>query len=170
MAKDKTPAPGYEVETLAVEAVRPLRHAVLRPGQPEDSVVYQSDDLDSAAHFGVRGEDGALIGIGSIHAENRVAGHPPHGTPGYRVRGMAVAPEHRGQGVGRAILARLLDVAQEAEAEEVWANARVGAISIYERSGFERRSSEFDIPTIGAHVVAVKTIKPPKRRTTPTSS
>lgn len=159
MPKGDTPEPDYAVELVAVEVVRPMRHRYLRPGQPEDSVVYKSDACDTAMHACVRDDAGAVIGVGSVHAENRVAGHPPHHAPGYRIRGMAVEPDWRGKGVGRAILDHLLEVATEAGAAEVWANARVDAISLYERARFARLSSEFDIPTIGTHVVAAVAIK-----------
>ncbi|MDJ0976410.1 MAG: GNAT family N-acetyltransferase [Planctomycetota bacterium] len=155
MAKPDESAPTYDVHAVTVDVVRPLRLRYLRPGQPEESVAYKSDEFDSAVHFVVRDEDGQAIGVGSGHVENRVAGHPPHLTPGFRVRGMAVETEWRGKGVGRAILGSLIDAAREAGATEVWANARTESIGIYEKSGFARLSSEFDIPLIGEHVVAV---------------
>lgn len=163
MGKADATEPEYAVERVPVEIVRPLRHRHLRPGQPEDSVVYKSDVDETALHVCVRDEAGEVIGVGSICAENRVAGHGPHLVPGQRVRGMAVETEWRGKGVGRAILQALTDIAITAEALEVWANARVDAINLYERAGFVRLSTEFDIPKIGAHVVVAKAFKAKRR-------
>lgn len=163
MGKADESEPQYAVERVAVEIVRPLRHRHLRPDQPDDSVIYKSDADETALHVCVRDEAGEVIGVGSICAENRVAGHGPHLAPGQRVRGMAVETEWRGKGVGRAILEALTDIAQAAEALEVWANARVDAINLYERAGFERLSTEFEIPRIGAHVVVARAFKAKRR-------
>ncbi len=164
MPKSDESVPSYEVESVDVEIVRPLRLRYLRPGQPDDSIAYNSDDFDSVRHFAVRDDEGRVIGVGSGHVENRVAGHPPHLMPGFRVRGMAVDPAWRGKGVGRAILAALIQAARDADAAEVWANARVGSLNIYEKTGFKRLSSEFEIPLIGAHVVAVMGLLTRKER------
>ena len=153
MPRGGEPEPTFVADAIDVASVRPLRLRYLRPGELEDSVAYKSDELESAVHFAVRDAEGNVIGVGSGHEENRVAGHPPHLTPGFRVRGMAVEPEWRGKGVGRAILGALIQVAREAGAGEVWANARVESINIYVKSGFARLSSAFDIPLIGEHVV-----------------
>jgi ribosomal protein S18 acetylase RimI-like enzyme len=66
---------------------------------------------------------------------------------------MASAPAHRGRGAGAAVLALLLDHARGAGAERIWCNARVPAISLYERAGLWVASDVFEIDPIGPHVV-----------------
>ncbi len=158
MAKGRSNDSPHVVEEVEVHVVRPLRHSGLRPGQPEESVHYKSDELDSARHFVVRDDAHEVIGVGSMHSENRVAGHPPHRTPGLRVRGMAVEPEWRGKGIGSAILTQMVEIAKADGVAEVWANARVDALGIYARAGFKELSSEFEIPGIGKHVVIARAV------------
>lgn len=56
---------------------------------------------------------------------------------------MAVLAVHRGKGVGRAILAALVTMAQARGDAEVVLNAQTHAVGFYRRSGFEVTSGEF---------------------------
>ncbi len=130
------------VEPIPVEATRPLRQAVLRP-YLELAQLAASEPAGAVA-FGVRGDGGEPVAVGLIGAE---------GEPGaWRIRGMATAPEARGRGFGSAVLAALLDHAAADGATRVWCNARVPALALYERAGFEVVSDEWDEPRIGPHV------------------
>ena len=51
------------------------------------------------------------------------------------------------------MLQALLEHAKAQDAELVWCNARVPALSLYERSGFVAASEQFEVPQIGPHVV-----------------
>ena len=145
--------PGFTVAEVDVEVVRPLRHRHLRPDQPESAVAYQSDDCETCRHFAARDVDGTVIGVGTSHHGDRVAGQPPFGSPGVRIRGVAVEDEWRGKGVAIAIIEAMLDAAVEEGMVEVWANARTALRSFYTRVGFAEVSQEFDLPTLGEHVV-----------------
>jgi GNAT superfamily N-acetyltransferase len=96
--------------------------------------------------FAVGAFDGErLVGVGLIG---------PEGEPGtWRVRGMATAPDARGQGAGSAVLNALLDHARGNGALRVWASVRIGARTLYERAGFRGASEEFEVPDIGPHLV-----------------
>lgn len=86
-----------------------------------------------------------LVGVGFV---------APGGEPGeWRVRGMAVAPQTRGRGAGRAILDALIEHARAQAARAVWANVRTPARSLYARAGMRVVSEEFELPQIGPHVV-----------------
>lgn len=152
-------ASDWNVDPVDAEAVRPLRLAYLRPGQAPEAVAYKSDEDPSAAHFAVRNADGDLIAIGSLHAENRVAGQPPHRHPGIRIRGMATHEDRRSQGLGSAVCQRMIEEARERGALEVWANARTNVRPFYARLGFTVVSAPFTIPTIGEHVVMALPLK-----------
>ena len=123
-----------------------MRARLLRPGQPEESVVYKSDADESARHFAAKDADGNVVGVGSLHFEDRRAGVEPFGSPGMRIRGMAVEDSWRGKGVGAGLLEAMLEVGTGAGIQEAWANARSKNLGFYERSGFRAMSSEFDIP------------------------
>ena len=77
-----------------------------------------------------------------LEDEGRIVGYAaaPEGVPGVLTIGMAILPDARGQGGGRALLAAVQDHARASEAHkislEVWVdNAR--AIALYAGAGFE---------------------------------
>lgn len=126
--------------------VRPLRLAVLRPGQPADSAVYPEDDGPDTVHLAAFA-GGRVVATASLYREN-----------GWRLRGMATDPSVRGRGYGRAVLRAALDHAARRGAGEVWCNARLAAVGFYEGAGFAVVSDEFDVPGIGPHVVMTRRV------------
>ena len=64
---------------------------------------------------------------------------------------MATDPATRDRGLGSQVLAELIAHARAQGAELIWCNARVGALSLYERAGFVAEGEEFDEPGIGPH-------------------
>jgi GNAT superfamily N-acetyltransferase len=134
-----------EVRPVPIELTRELRRAVLRPHESVEAV---------AGH-----EAPGTIAVGAFEAGELVAcGLIMPAPDGWRVRGMATAPEHRGRGHGAAVLAALLNVAREAGARRVWCNARAPARSLYERAGFRVESEEFELPHIGPHYVMARSL------------
>jgi ribosomal protein S18 acetylase RimI-like enzyme len=106
--------------------------AELASHEPEGSLAFGAYD----------GEE--LVAVGLVG---------PEGEPGaWRVRGMATAPHARGRGAGTAVLDALVRHAAAQDAASVWCNARVGAISLYERAGLSVVSEVFEPPDIGPHV------------------
>ena len=128
---------------------RPLRQAVLRPHQTLEEMT-ESEPADVFAVGAFEGEE--MIAVGLIGPEGEAGD--------WRVRGMATVPEMRGRGAGAAVLAALLDHAQEHAARRVWASVRVPARSLYERAGFVVVSDEFEPPHIGPHVIMSRAIQP----------
>ena len=101
----------------------------------------RNPDLDDiAAHYVAPGhyfvvveQDGELIGTGALVAEGT------GGEAAGRIVRMSVAPEHRGRGVGRALVEYLLDEARRrgyrrvlVETTREWHDA----IRLYQRCGF----------------------------------
>jgi predicted GNAT family N-acyltransferase len=138
------------IRRIAAEEVRPLRHAVLRPGQAFEETAYLDDD--AGVHLGAFDADGRLVGIGSLDREDRPGG--PAG--GWRLRGMATDAGVRGAGCGAAELAAALDHVAAEGGTELWCNARLPAVGFYRRAGFDVVSDEFDVAGIGPHVVMVR--------------
>lgn len=119
---------------LPAAATHPLRRAVLRGGDPAAVVVFPLDDKPGALHLGVE-DGGELVGVGSFLP-----------TPeGVQIRGMAVAPERRGQGMAAALLAE----ARRRLEGPFWANARVEAVGFYVRQGMAVVGDEFTTPDTG---------------------
>jgi GNAT superfamily N-acetyltransferase len=136
------------------ETVRPMRRLVLRRAQPPEASNYPHDDDPATVHLGAYTPEGALIGIATLlRPEDRNAGQPPYHLPGARFRGMAVATEWQRKGVGTHLLHEVRRLAKERGARELWANARVGAVSFYERHGMHVVSTPFEIPALGLHLV-----------------
>lgn len=137
-----------EIRRLPVEAIRPLRAAVLRPGRPLEDAVWDGDDLPTTWHFGAVDAAGSIVGVASLLQRSS----PHREGPAWQLRGMAVAPEHQGRGVGQNLLRGAL---REITAEGIgwcWCNARTTAAGFYVREGFVVVGAPFDLPGIGPHV------------------
>ncbi len=135
----------------------PLRRRVLRPHESEEQVAAAMTDPDVVA-VGVV-EDDRLVACALAQPEpcpDPVAGSRP-----WRLRGMATHPDLRGQGLGAAVLVRLLDEAAVRGADVVWCNARVPAMGLYERAGFVVLGEPWEDPVIGPHVRMAATLPRP---------
>lgn len=121
--------------------VLPLRMAVLRPDQPV--VAPDWHDLPGVRHFGAYDGDD-LIGCATVFPSPYES---PTGTSepaAWQLRGMAVAQGRQGRGIGAVVLAAAIEVVRAAGAPLLWANARVAALSFYERMGFAVVGEVFD--------------------------
>ena len=144
------------VRAITAAETRPLRHAVLRPGQSFEQTVYSRDDHPETVHLGAFDGD-RLVAIASLYREGQP--HRPR-RAAWRLRGMATDADRRGRGFATALLdAAVAHVADEGGGE-LWCNARVPALGFYLRCGFEVDGDEFDIDGIGPHVVVTRTIDP----------
>ena len=142
----------YRIETISAEQTRPVRHEILRPGMPVESLVYPGDDNPDTFHKGTFDHsdgEGALVCILSMYAEPV----PGRDGPGWRIRGMATLPAHRGLGLGAGLVEAAVAQAHAARVAPVWCNARTSAAGYYEKLGFERVGDEFEIEGIGPHKV-----------------
>lgn len=138
----------HDVRQVDAATVRPLRHAVLRPGHPPEASVYPEDDLPTTLHLAAVDESGAVVACATFFPE------PYAGEPAWRLRGMASAPEARGQGYAAAILTDALRQLREQGVRLLWANARVVALPFYRPFGFTTVGEEFAV--IGVpHYVAL---------------
>jgi GNAT superfamily N-acetyltransferase len=133
-------------QITAVETV-PLRHAVLRPGRPVETALFQGDDLSSTTHFGAF-RNGQLLCVASLY-EAELPDRP--GVAAIQLRGMATAAEAQRTGLGRALMFGCIAFARANGARLLWCNARVFACGFYSKLGFEIVGSEFDIPDVGPH-------------------
>ena len=120
-----------------------VRHAVLRPGRPRETAVFDGDTTPSTRHW-VAVQSDRVVGVASVMSASSPA---LHGSPRWQLRGMAVLPELRGAGVGRALVQAI-----EAEVgEPLWCNARTSAVPFYQRCGWTTVGETFDIEPIGPH-------------------
>ncbi len=142
-------------EAVEAAVVRPLRAAVLRPGQPPEALHYPGDEDPRSGHFAVSLGAGP-IGIASVMPD----GHPGDPSPGdWRIRGMAVEQAHRGRGVGGALLASCEAHARNGGGARLWCNARIDARNLYLRIGMVIEGEQFEIPGIGRHFLMSKPLR-----------
>lgn len=142
------------VELILVKAAdcRPLRERILRPGQAPSAYTYAADEDPRALHFGLRAGK-VLVGVASLLPEARSATGPGGAGPEpWRLRGMAVEADRRGQGLGRMLLQAVQAVAQQ-RGGGLWFTARVGVRPFYERFGCRAEGGIFDLPGGGPHVL-----------------
>ena len=113
--------------------------AALRDVRTRVFVVEQSvtereewDGLDAeCTHAVAESATGEVIGTGRLH-------------PSGKIGRMAVGAEWRGQGVGAAILRRLLEEATRVGLESVYLHAQVPVVGFYARFGFVAEGEEFE--------------------------
>lgn len=129
--------------------IYPLRSQILRPGQPLELSQYPGDDSPENFHLAAMEKD-VIVGIASFYLEpfKEFSAKKP-----YRLRGMATAPEVRGQGHGRALVESGLEELRARGCDLLWFNARQVAFGFYEKMGFQYHGEMFELPLIGPHKV-----------------
>lgn len=139
------------IRAARTEEVIELRHAILRTGLPRELAYFDGDD-EPTTHHVVAERHGKIVGCATVLRR------PWNGAPAWQVRGMAVAPELRGRGVGAMLLEELERiVARDVKPSlQLWCNARVPARRFYEQHGWVVASDEFAIEHAGPHVKMVK--------------
>jgi len=114
----------------AETTLRQLRRAVFIDEQhvPEE-LEWDGRDTDSD-HVLVYSEDNHPIATGRLLADGRIGR-------------MAVLPAWRGQGAGKAVLARLIQLARARRLPQVSLDAQTQAMGFYERHGFHAEGEVF---------------------------
>jgi GNAT superfamily N-acetyltransferase len=134
-----------------VEQVRPeltirLRQRVLRAGLDPETAYFPGDQDRSSGHFAAY-VDHEVVGVASILEEPE-----PDGPGHWRLRGMAVDPDHQGTGAGAALIERVRDFVQRSGGGLIWCNARLTAEGFYDKRGFIRAGDPWEEPGTGPHV------------------
>lgn len=124
-----------------IELILELRHALLRPGLPQEAAQFDGDTLTGTAHFGAFVAERNVGCLSFMQATWQ-------GRSALQLRGMAVAQAWQRHGVGSALLRFAL---AECAAEPVWCNARLFAVAFYERHGFVIVGDTFEIAGVGPH-------------------
>ena len=96
-------------------------------------------DAHSATHHGLVGvdaTDGAVIAFGFLAVTPRVPTAEHHRRTCADVQSVWVAPDRRGDGIGRRLVMSLLDLAHELGVEHVTVHSSTRAVTLYERVGF----------------------------------
>lgn len=133
-------------QRVAVEAIVPLRHRILRADLPLDAARFEGDDDVATRHYAACRGGVPLSCLSLVHSQWE-------GRPAWQLRGMATETGEQGRGLGRMLLRRAVAEARRDEPDRVfWCNARTSAVGFYEKLGWRVVSEPFDIPTAGPHV------------------
>jgi len=122
------------IQQVTAEDCYELRESILRPGQPIGNWTFEADDDPRTIHLAMK-QDEEMIGIVSLLPET----HNDCPNCPWRLRGMAVLEQRRGQGIGQQLLAELLAMVEEG----VWCTARKNVQGFYETNGFATVGDEF---------------------------
>ncbi len=141
------------IRAARFDEILQLRYDVLRAGLPPEAAVFDGDYEPTSRHYGAFA-DNRNVGCATLHLNHWLD------EPAWQLRGMATAPDFRGSGVGRAILAFVeSDVFNSHSVHLLWCNARVPAAKFYQRLGWQIVSEQFEIPTAGPHYQMVKRLQ-----------
>ncbi|MBP8132517.1 MAG: GNAT family N-acetyltransferase [Candidatus Hydrogenedentes bacterium] len=142
-----------------LEEILPLRDAVIIAGTDRDTPFFPGDRDAATRHIGVF-VNGRCVGCATFLVQ------PCQSAPAWQLRGMATAPDCRGQGLGRAMLAFAeAELPKASGARVLWCNARESAAGFYRKLGWETVSELFDVPGVGPHYRMLRRL-PQDRKTT----
>lgn len=128
----------------AEEAIRSVRDEVFGGEQAVPPEINWDGRDRECYHVLACDESGRPIGTGRLSPEGKIGR-------------LAVLADSRQQGVGGALVEKLLEVAMAVEVEEVFLHAQVHAVTFYEKRGFEARGDFFQEAEI-EHRLMVRTI------------
>ncbi len=141
-----------QIRKIAAAETYPLRHAILRQNEPIEKCVYPFDTDDSTLHFGLF-ENQSLIGVISVFETKKELFVD---RKQFQIRGMAVLENHQKKGYGAALVQHAMTYLQKEQEFLIWFNARIIALGFYEKLGFEKIGTEFEIVPIGMHYIMFK--------------
>lgn len=136
-----------DIAPSTVARIIGVRHAVLRAGLPESTAHFDGDDDPHTRHWAVT-RAGVVIACATVVSKALPVPCSAPSPPLRQLRGMAVLPEYRGQGIGAALLAAII----ADEQGPLWCNAREAAVAFYRQQGWSPIGERFDIAPIGPHL------------------
>ena len=132
-------------EETDLDVLLPVRWRNLYPGKPINPVTSRDTDLsEETIHFVAISND-KMIGCVTLTEEFAY-------DRALRMRWIGVDDNFRGQGIGSALCRACLTEANR-KGHGIWCNARLPALSLYQRLGFEQTGAAFEIADIGLHLV-----------------
>ncbi len=141
-----------QVKNIPFNKTFAVRHPVLRAGKPVETCYFEGDELPTTTHFGLFLEE-KLLGVLSVFKNECPIIESKNA---YQYRGMAILAPYQNKKYGVLLLDAANTWVAEKQGDLIWFNAREKAIGFYERNGFEKRGSTFEIPGIGVHFLLYK--------------
>lgn len=128
-----------------------LRRVLIVPGSTDGVLHMPEDDMESSAHWGVYRQH-ELIAVVSLIPQVAPSMEP---SSMLRFYALAVSPSWQQQGVGTALIDRLMQTAGQMGATVLWAKARPASHGFFLKSGFSILAHGVINPATGmkSHVV-----------------
>lgn len=143
------------IRNITAKETYPVRHSVLRKGQPMATCSFEGDDLDTTQHFGLF-EDDTLQGIVSLYENSNSLFKA---TRQIQIRGMAVIEHNQGKSYGKQLVQHCEQYLTDTDCELIWFNARENAKGFYQKLGYAIHGEPFNIEGIGIHYVMWKKLR-----------
>jgi GNAT superfamily N-acetyltransferase len=143
----------YTIQPISAEIARHLRRKILRPNLPYETCIYPGDNAENTFHAGAF-LNSVLVGVCTVLQEAQT-GVSDCGA--WRLRGVAVDPQQRGKGIGRALIESCIIHAEAYGSTYVWANGRSTALPVYTALGFSVVGDEYVTDT-GPHYVVQRVL------------
>ncbi len=140
------------IHTINALETYSVRHPVLRAGRPVESCAMDGDHLESTLHLGAFNRE-HLIGVATLvkSLNDKAPVTLQESQTCYQLRGMAVQPQQQGNGIGKLLIDASIEQLQQLHIDLLWFNARIKAVSFYQRLGFEKVGHVFEIKEVGPH-------------------
>lgn len=136
------------IRFIQVDDALPLRSAVLQKGKALELCINPEDLRPDSFHLGLYDDENQLQCVLTVHKTN----NPKLPHEGYRLRGMATAPEARRKGYAKELLGAAIDhIKSQLHGDYLWCIAREIAYPFYLDMGFEFISDEFEYKDAGKH-------------------
>ena len=144
-----------DIKQIEAKDTYSIRQQILRPtAQDQTPCQFSGDEDELTFHLGGYVDD-KLVSVASFffHTHNEFKNEYQ-----FQLRGMATLPEYRGQGFSTSLLRTSFPLIKNKHVQKVWCNARTSAVSFYEKVGFEKVNTEFDIEGVGPHFLMHKDV------------
>jgi len=109
---------------------------VLRGGAADADVTFPQDASPAARHFAAVSGPGGGVAVAVASCYPAPTSWRPDAAAPWQLRGMAVDTTAQGGGVGRLLLAAVVDGLRDEAADVLWANVRDSAAGFYARMGW----------------------------------
>jgi len=141
-----------KIRQITAEETYPVRHAELRRGMPIESCKMDGDSRVGSIHLGGFVDD-KLVAVSSYFFAPYV---PYPGHKSLQLRGMAVLSDYQKKGYGALLLSFAEQWLMQRGVSLIWMNARTTAVPFYEKLGYEKQGSAFEITPHGPHYIMHK--------------
>ncbi len=141
-----------QIKAISAKATIKVRQPILRTGLPIETCVFEGDELTSTLHLGAY-INNQLVGVVTYLKNNTTTFGAKHQ---YQLRGMAVLSNFQKKGIGKLLIEKGEQILTNKNAQLIWCNARIVAVSFYQKNEFKIIGNPFDIPGVGAHYMMYK--------------